>query len=138
MFYSCLWSLYKQASQNKAATILFNSRQLQQYITLQLFVYYIVTTISSTMNFLFNKAQCLINDVYGFLSRKIGKNAKVVLSLMVAFLLFVAYHILLVTLEFFAGIFCQFLISFCACLLALVVYNSNRAMLDGIFQQIFA
>ena len=110
---------------------------------LQLLVYCIVTSINSMMDFIMqfaqlflNSAQYFFNGVDFFFPNTVGEipyAAEVVSVLMVTFLLFVTYRIFrcfLRTLKVFVGILCQFLCVFCACYLALVVYNDHGKLID--------
>ena len=110
---------------------------------LQLLVYCIVTSINSMMDFIMqfaqlflNSAQYFFNGVDFFFPNTVGEipyAAEVVSVLMVTFLLLVTYRIFrcfLRTLKVFVGILCQFLCVFCACYLALVVYNDHGKLID--------
>ena len=63
-----------------------------------------------------NAAQSFVNRVEASFPNTVGEIQYAPEVVMVAFLLFVVY--------FFMGILWQFLFVFCACLLALVVYNN--------------
>ena len=120
-------------------------------------MYCIVTAINSMMDLLFMHSSQLFRTVGQYVIKyfiKYGVNillpnvgigvvrytAQIVCVLMVAFLLLAVYrvyHRSLRTLKVFVEILCQFLCVFCACLLALVVYNDHGKMID-IVQSTFA
>ena len=118
--------------------------EISSYLFLQLLVYSIVTSINPMMDpllmqsaqFFLNGAQYFVNGVDFFFPNTVGEIpyvAEIVCVLMVAFLLFAAYRVcrcFLRTLKLFVGIVCQFLCVFCACLLALVVYNGHEKLFD--------